>query len=378
MEQRGRLLEAIYSAAIDPRAWERLLSEIVTAVAARSARLLIMDESASRVRSSFKFNIDDGDHQAYVDHYVNTCPWRPELRLKPPGRLYSTFLDFSCSQPDFYRCEFFNEWARPQDIHHGACGTLVQHAGYTVQLLVQRTCDQGHFSAAETALLSSLAPHLQTTFTSLLDLEHRAQLNRMIVSAVDQQQRPFVLFAEDGTIAYCSPSAATIVHNQPLLSTRGGRLYILDRTLDSRFQRALSDCLKWRSEGDAFALPAIAHNVRPLPARTAPQARLYVQLSALHPDIGHPLLGQRAFAAAYLYETTSAVNRLITTLQARYNLSSAEAVVAATFAREASLERVAEHCHITLHTVRSHIKAIYRKTDTRNQAELMQRLLCES
>jgi DNA-binding CsgD family transcriptional regulator len=36
---------------------------------------------------------------------------------------------------------------------------------------------------------------------------------------------------------------------------------------------------------------------------------------------------------------------------------------------------VAKRCFISLHTVRSHLKAIFAKTDTQGQADLMKRLL---
>lgn len=158
------MIESIYTTVTDQGAWHTFLRELVACSKSRSARLLVMNPEATRVISSIKVNIDDNYHRQYVDHYVNTCPWRPELQRKTPGRLYSTYLHFSCRQPQFCRSEFFNDWARPQDIHHGVCGTIFRNSSHSVQLLVQRTRDQGHYNEAQTAFFNDLIPHLQHSF----------------------------------------------------------------------------------------------------------------------------------------------------------------------------------------------------------------------
>src|SRR5690606_4447766 len=133
--RREPLLNQLYSSALDPGHWQHFLAELVNATDSRSARLLVLNKSANEVLHSTKVNIDDRDHRRYVENYVNTCPWRLELAQKPSGQLYSTFHDFSCRQRAFYQTEFFNDWARELDIHHGICGTVYQTEEYKVQLL---------------------------------------------------------------------------------------------------------------------------------------------------------------------------------------------------------------------------------------------------
>ena len=141
------LLDRLYTAPFQTGGWKAFLAELVGGTQSRSARLLVLNQSADRVLSSVQTNTDARAYQAYVDHFVNLCPWRPELKKKTPGQLYSTYLDFSCDQKRFYRTEFFNDWARELDIHHGACGTVWRHDDLTIQLMLQRTGDQGHYDA---------------------------------------------------------------------------------------------------------------------------------------------------------------------------------------------------------------------------------------
>lgn len=58
-----------------------------------------------------------------------------------------------------------------------------------------------------------------------------------------------------------------------------------------------------------------------------------------------------------------------------YNLTAAEARLAASFAETASLKDSAEALGITQGTARQYLKRIFQKTDTKSQAELMKLLL---
>lgn len=182
-ERRTRLIETIYSTVADPNAWHGFLRDIIACTNSRSARVL----------SSIKQNIDDSYHRQYTEHYVNACPWRKELMQKAPGRLYSTYLHFSCRQPEFLDTEFFNDWASPQNIHHGVCGTIYQNSGRKVQLLVQRTRGQGHYTEEETALFNDFVPHLQHAFLLAAQVADRCARSDAVATAATEEALPFLL-----------------------------------------------------------------------------------------------------------------------------------------------------------------------------------------
>jgi DNA-binding CsgD family transcriptional regulator len=62
-------------------------------------------------------------------------------------------------------------------------------------------------------------------------------------------------------------------------------------------------------------------------------------------------------------------------LRLQFKLTKAEARVAARIAGGLSLKEIADRQHISIHTVRSHLQAIYQKTDTCRQAELASMVL---
>lgn len=73
------LLDQIYRTPMDPGQWNGLLAGLVETSASRSARLLVMDRSASSAHFSTKVNIDDDQHRAFM---LNT-QWNLEQRNLP-------------------------------------------------------------------------------------------------------------------------------------------------------------------------------------------------------------------------------------------------------------------------------------------------------
>lgn len=367
--QRGCLIEKIYSTISDPLVWRTFLSELVASTHSRSARLLVMDSKATRVLSSVKHNIDDHYHRQYIEHYVNACPWRPELLQKAPGRLYSTYLHFSCRQSDFFRSEFYNDWARPQDIHHGICGTIYQDCDQTVQLLVQRTRQQGCYTESDTVFFNDFVPHFQQAFQLARQFAHSQARAQAIEIAAGAERLPFLLLDFSLRPVYCNPGAEALINSESSLLLKNEKLYLADRELDQTLQRLLKTCLK---TADSRTLHATGGTLEvPQPHGSS----LHLQIKPVHPDIS--LLGgqQAGYVAVYVYDPGAKILIDRERLSQLYALSKAEIRVAMEMLSTPDPAEVAKRCFISLHTVRSHLKAIFAKTNSKNQADLVKLLL---
>ncbi|MCF8055844.1 MAG: LuxR C-terminal-related transcriptional regulator [Desulfocapsa sp.] len=369
IREQGRLIESIYRTVGKPDAWHGLLRELVAVTNSRSARLLVMNREANRVTFSIKLNIDDNYHRQYVEHYVNACPWRPELRMMPPGRLYSTYLHFSCPQPNFYRTEFFNDWARPQNIHHGVCGTVYRDADTSVQMLIQRTRGQGYYTEAETAFLNNLVPHIQQSFLIAGQLANPRAQGEATAIAAGSEPLPFLLLDRSLRVTYSSPGVEKFVADCPWLGMRNSRLLITDELQNRRLQRLLcqsltaADTRTFLTSGGTLAVP------RP----GAPDLQLLVR--SVHPDVPVLIGPSAGYVAVYFYDPEARVEIDHERLRELYPLSEAETRVAVAMVDTPDSAEVAKSCAISLHTVRSHIKAIFCKTGTHSRADLMKRLL---
>jgi DNA-binding CsgD family transcriptional regulator len=368
-QQRTRLIEDIYSTVADPGAWHGFLRDLIACTNSRSARMLVMNSQANRVLSSIKQNIDDNYHRQYTEHYVNACPWRPELVQKRPGRLYSTYLHFGCRQADFIRSEFYNDWAGPQDIHHGVCGTIYHDTGRTVQLLVQRTRGQGHYTEQETAFFNDFVPHLQHSFLLAGQIAGRSARAEAIAIAAGDETLPFLLLDFTLRPIYCNPGAEALISTDTTLTLANGQLRVADGSRNQRLQRLLRECLAAADSRAFHSAGGILEVPRPN------RASLQLLVRPIHPDIPVLAATPAGYVAVYVYDPEAGIAIDRERLSRLYALSEAEIRVAVAMLETPDPAEVARRCFISLHTVRSHLKAIFAKTDTQGQADLMKRLL---
>lgn len=367
------LIKDIYSAASSPDEWQHFIDKLVRIFDARSARLLWLDQSATKVRTSYMVNTDPGYQQSYSDYYVNLCPWRPEIRSKPPGQLYSSYFDFSQSQEDFHRSEFYHDWARPQEIEHGIGGTIYQNASTTIQLLLQRTREAGCFKPMEKAFLNALAPYLQQAFALQQQIETILAQNQVIGKASTRSPMPFMLLGKDGKMAYgCSSIQALLRSRDCQLELHNDRPRLRDATLDTLLSNLIrktlqSACGQWHHGGGRLQLPEnqqrnVSLYVSPLKWEGA--------LTSLTPV--------RCFAIVYLHDRRAATALDKTRLILDYQLTHAEAGVTELMAQGLTLTEIASQLGSSIHTVRNQAKSIYAKTETKGQTQLLRLLLTGS
>lgn len=358
-----KLVESLYQS---PGQWLPFLEQLTQWSNARSARMLVLDNYASEVRSSIKHNIDDNYHQQYVDHYVNTCPWRPELSQLPEGQLYSTYLDFSCKQNDYYKTEFFNDWARQQDIHHGVCGTVHQSTGQKVQLLVQRCEGQGYFHQAEMDVFNKLIPHLRRVITMQQQFEARQVRSDVIAQAQHISALPLILMDHACRVSYISPNAEQMLANRSGLAIRNKRLTVSpDPATRQRFEQLLAECVasargQWHRSGGWF------------PVKSKQDGSYGLLVMPVHPDLSFPrLLGAKTFAAVFIYDPSLHITLCADTLKSIYNITPAESELLKALVRGMTLENYAQSRSRSLHTVKSQMKSLLRKTGADRQVTLV-------
>lgn len=356
------LLDSLYSEVGQGVDWQDFLRRLVAATDSRSARMLLTNLQADQVIASVKVNIDDADHRRYVDYYVNTCPWRLELAQKPKGQLYSSFLDFSCRQPDFYRTEFFNDWAGPQDIHHGVCGTAFSLGAHKVQLLVQRTQGQGHYTRTQVAQLNQFLPHLRQAlrFEQIAaDLSGRASASIM---ASEVRPLPFVLLDQQGKIVYLSPRCERLLQ-QPDIYCSNGQLGFREAAVEQRFRQAFDTVLQGASQH--LAQEQTVH------IRRDQRPSFSCFLTPIYPALNDlSLWSGAAYVAVYIYdpEVLMAVDHQL--LMRLFSLTESEARVAADIALGMDPQVIAVRDGRSAHTVRAQLKAVFIKMGCNRQNQL--------
>jgi PAS domain-containing protein len=152
------VLDLILEAALQPAAWDRVLRRLARLTDCVAGGLTIENPGTGEGTPITYFGFDKNHVEKTFDHYLPMNPLHRIAPLMKPGLIVTNSdvipLDV------FQRTEFYNGWARPQQV---CCPlTLVLHRSDEVYcpLTLARPDGAGDATVADRALLERLAPHL--------------------------------------------------------------------------------------------------------------------------------------------------------------------------------------------------------------------------
>lgn len=368
VESETRLTQHIYRCVDATTLWQPFMQELVDVLDARSSRMLVMNGSADTVQEKFFINHDDYYQKQYVGYYVNKCPWRLELAYKPKGIVYSTYLDFSCKQKAFRNTEFYNDWARPQNIEHGICGTIFHEPDQTVQLLVQRTKEVGHFDRNAVAFANRLAAHVRNAITLSKNINKMLAVQSGIKKIVNCYTLPFALIDEQFRISFISKDMEKNIQSCNSLSLANDRLVAFNPNKNAKLQRLIKQCHlttkgKSNSAGGIVTIPSENKNLK-------------LRVMPLTIESDNALFSSnKVFSIVFLDSIDFKLTLNTEQLFEQYNLTQRECRLAALLCEGLSLDQIAKLHNVETSTLRAQLKSVYLKTNTHRQGELIVTLL---
>ena len=337
---------------MDPSTWPEIMEGVCKAVGAAGAVLLQSDVRTPDVpcteatiestRLYFEGNWHLKDTRAralprimageiITDHDVMTAE---QIRSDP---MYNEVL-FPCGLQWF-----------------AAIGFAADTAGWV--LSIQRTGREGSFEARDKPLLARLAPRLTEAATLATAVGRTAILG--ITNALDLIGRPAIAIGQFGRVLGINTRAAAYLDRELLV--RKGRLSLIDKTADSELGRLV--------DGFKAIAGLQAIDTSPIVMRRQGQRPLVLQPLPVPPAARNPFFGARAILVLTDLEGTAEFSPSL--LVRVFNLTPAQANIAARIAAGRSLEEIAAELGVTLETARHHLKVVFGKTETHRQGELV-------
>lgn len=231
-----------------------------------------------------------------------------------------------------------------------------------------RGVEKAEFSISEIRRLKMLVPHLQRAWR-LLETERKSDIERIVAAGIFAQQGfAGAVCAGDGRVLELDHHAATLFALRDGVRLRQGfvELDALDeqRQLDRVF--------------DSLSSPATIYSNRQVIRITRPSGELPFFLLPLALRRCSEVRLRRPDAAVLLLIREGQVRRTVNhaALEQHYQLSKAELRLAIALLSGKTIKQAASLLHISDNTARSHLKAIFVKTNTHRQSELVQLLLC--
>jgi len=364
-----RLAERIHLVPGGEVTWEQVLRETSRLLDCRASFFTVYDLQTFALENARQDALCLERIEQYKSHYVKIDRGVSFVKKNPCARLFQNADYMSLEEMD--KDEHVQDFLVPQDIKYFAAAISLQPDNKAVTLAPQRAPQQGPFEAQELALLGAIAPH----FFHLNRLTARTKAvglcGQLTTSALEQLRYPALivdcqlelLWANDRARALLRADGALALFNRCLYARRSGEQRRLRALVQAACQPGLAGC------GGAVALSG---------EEGAPFCSLFV--SPLHVAQDDALLvhsRRRRFALLLAQECHPQDPGPLDFLRQLYGLSAQERRLTERLAAGRDLRSASSDLGIGYETARQYLKAVFGKTGTRSQSQLL-RLILES
>ncbi len=355
VEAIGRWALRLSEAAVDPTLWPDLLQEVAGAAGAAGAVLLqagAPTEDAPWSPSLARMR------EAYYGGGWNTRDLRAIRSVAAVRRGHTVLVDEDVvSRDEVGRDPYYASFLASQGLSAFAAVAFRSSPSEVHGLVLQRTASQGAYDDRGKRALALLAPRLAAT-AELARLIGDASL-RASLALLDRLARPALALGAGGAVLGVNAAAAALLDDDFKITR--GTLAMSDPKAAAEVGRA---CFAARTPwGTSSQTPA------PIVVRRWNRLPLVLRPVPLDEPAAGFFLGARLLVT--VSEPDAPVVPLPALLASAFGLTAAEARLTARLAAGFDLRQAADAGGVTAETARSQLKAVFAKTGTRRQVELV-------
>jgi DNA-binding CsgD family transcriptional regulator len=194
-------------------------------------------------------------------------------------------------------------------------------------------------------------------------------LQRILQPAIELYPIACLLLAQDQTICVINSRARKLIAEHPALDIQENRLVISAQNVAALLSTAIRECLSHGNDDDGMSPKSFLTLPR---GRGSPIITWAVPFRTAIP----PTLAKGVeLVALFFHDPEYKIPLSETWLREHYGMTRAEVKVAMLIATGHAVDEIAETTGTTVNAVRFHLKAIYAKTGTHRQSELVARIL---
>ncbi|MEP9349908.1 PAS domain-containing protein [Xanthobacter sp. KR7-225] len=366
LDEYSRLLNDVYEYSVDPAQWGIVLESVTRFIDGRVGQLAVFSLKQQRKPTWRVWGHDPMAYRTFLYRHATEDP-RLSYILSNPGRVICGEDGVDADQ--FRASALFREVVEPMDIEHSLVSYFAQEADVMATIAAMRGRAKGPFGAPEKQKLGLVVPHLRRAFEyyAILD-EAKAKVDD-IGAALDIVDAGIFLADADLRVAHVNRAGEAMLKGGEI-TVRAGKLALRDARATRQLAQSVAHALAAR-RGEA----ELAHADHMELEREDPDEAPYrLSLHPLPQVQGKVNLTLRSQIAVVVRAPGRGAADAARRLATGFTLTPAEAALAAALAVGASLADFAEQRGVALSTARSQLKALYEKTDTRRQGELVARL----
>jgi DNA-binding CsgD family transcriptional regulator len=367
------LIEQIYQASVDPTLWPTFLRSLADTLGAVSGNFAYTDAGSPHGRIGIAVNFDPQMQVDYDAYFGRIDPWAEAGRVAGLFRTGCVLPSQAVVPHDqLLHTEFYDGFGRRFGMARGLSGMINCEPSAIAAISLFMPESYEAYDEAEVALIRRLLPHLKRA----LDIHAHVSAVEARVGALSFSVERFacgVIFLDRrGGVLTLNGIARSLVDAHDGLSINDRTLEATNRE-DTLKIRRLVHGLDVDRHGAAAQSGGIVRlrrgsGKRPLVAVIAPLRPTPLQREL--PDA--PL---QPGVVVFVHDPEREIGSHEQHLARLFALTPAEARVAWAMLKGDRIDEIADRLAVSINTVRTHLKRLFAKTDTRRQSELVRTLI---
>jgi DNA-binding CsgD family transcriptional regulator len=346
------LVRLCYECVLDESKWPELLGRLVEASERQHGALMMLSKQTETVQISAINTYDSPITEAYNAYYHRLDPGYLFMPQREMGHWYHDFIDYG--ERAIARSPYYQEFHRAGDLGNISCVKLYENDRAGAYLSLLTSWDKRIGEPHQQQLLQRLTPHLSMAGRIAEQLQNQELDLAKRDLLLGQQATPLWLLDESGQVVFCNRAAEQLMMQKGFaLYARCGQLHSTQQ--DSRLKALIQTASGRNGPRRAGWLqlngsPEQSLLVTPVPAEATFNTQLQQPLVLL------ALVGQ--------HPPTQLLAEL-------FQLSPAEQRLAELLGKGHSPEQCCALLGVSINTVRTQLRALFRKTRTQRQSELV-------
>lgn len=358
-EQLDYLIGILYETALDPSLWSEAMELCARFTGGILGHMLTIDKRLNQPI----FSAAGGDfatlenESGYVDYYMSIDPRMTSNMMDSAAVHEYRFCHAYLNKKFVNTNEFYQDFLIPAGGRYSMGAWVDDSDTHHTLIGLHRRVDQPLFGDTERMAAQRFSRHIQRALrlqTHTRSLQSKAELG---ARAIEAMSLAMLIVDASGTILHLNTVAEQLLSSSTCeLNYKSGRLSATHPANKSRLSALICDATHSPAIGGGMFLSGAKPRqlfVTPLPAA-----------SPFNQDWQIPL-------ALILIVDADKVLSPLQLLGKLYDFSPAELRIASALLAGKSSEEYAQEANVTLNTVRSQLKSLFRKTGTRRQAELV-------
>jgi DNA-binding CsgD family transcriptional regulator len=353
----------IYDSVDDASRWPAFVTAFVRTIDAKRCALLIHDPEGDGAAAVLWHGWSDEDVRLYFDRYFAMDPLRIGSTTAPEGTVAADY-DL-CPREEFESTELFREFYAPSDCIHSMGGMILATPTGQSIITFHRGTEAGPFGEKEKAILRVLMPHLKRAALLHGELGFLRRQLATFTGHLERYPYAFLLTDAERRVLYSNAAAREIVAARDGLAIENGRLVAISPQQEAAIGKVMAELA-------ARCGPSLRRLEIP---RSSRRKSYRVILMPIDDSRTIPL-GIAAPAFSVLVIDADSLSRLDPqVLRELFSFTPAEARVTVRLVLGQSTEEIAAESHVSIETIRTHMKRIFSKTSTGRQSELVSLIL---